>query len=642
MSKQRIVVVGAGFAGLSATRLLSSKLKQNAEITLIDKHSYHTMMTQLHEVAAGRVEEEAGQYDLQKLLGRRKNVQLVTDTVTNVDKENKVVVTENGRYEYDFVLLALGGEPNDFGVPGVAEHGFTLWSMEDALRIRRHLEVIIEKAVIEHDEEKRRAMLTFAVAGSGFTGIEMLGELIDWKEIMAKKYHIDPSEITLAVVEMMPTILNTLPRPDADKALRFLHKKGVKVLTNHAITEVAENHIKVKDGADIPTYTLIWTTGVQGNTQAKAYGLKETERGNRLVANEYMEAVGFEGKGVYVAGDISGVLDEQGRPQPQIVEAAEQTGHTAASNIIAEINGGEKHKFVGKYQGTLVSIGSKWGVAYLMNFLHLSGFWAMLMKHLVYMLYCFQIRSGYYLFQYLKNEFFHTTNMRNMGYGHLSRMGNVLWSVPLRIFYGLTWLVEASHKIVGEGDFLKPYTWFGKGSWFTNDVHFTFPWLQENVTTGASEAASDAVSAASGAAASGAGEAAKSVFGLSYSYGNEPMAVFDSVPKFLEPVMKFMIPNKETALLMQKVMSFVEVAIALALILGLFTFIASGATAGLTVMFCLSGMFYWTNIWFVFVAIALMNGSGRAFGLDRYVQPWIQKHLSKWWYGVSRPLYKKN
>ncbi|MDR2464657.1 MAG: NAD(P)/FAD-dependent oxidoreductase, partial [Streptococcaceae bacterium] len=299
MTKQKIVVLGGGFAGVSATRFLSKKLKGNAEITLIDKHSYHTMMTQLHEVAAGRIEPEGGQYDLQRLLGRKKNVSIVTDSVENIDKEAKIVHTSRGEYPYDYVIVAIGGEPNDFGVPGVKEHGFTLWSMEDAIRIRRHLEITVEKAAVEPDEAKRRSMLTFAVAGSGFTGIEMAGELIDYKDVIARKYHLPEDEITIAVVEMMPTILNTLPRGDADKVLHYLEKKGVKVLLNHGITEVANDHIKVKDGEDIPTHTLIWTTGVQGNTQANLE-MQETERGHRLSANEYMEAIGYEGNGVYV------------------------------------------------------------------------------------------------------------------------------------------------------------------------------------------------------------------------------------------------------------------------------------------------------------------------------------------------------
>lgn len=645
MTKQNIVVVGAGYAGVSATKFLAKKFKKDTDvtITLIDRHSYHTMMTELHEVAGGRVEPEAIQSDLQRLFSRKKNVKLVTDTVTGIDKENKVVKTLAGSYPFDQLILGMGGEPNDFGTPGVKENGFTLWSFDDAVKIRHHIEATVAKAAIEPDAEVRKAMLTFVVCGSGFTGIEMVGELIDWKDRLAKDAKIDPDEITLMVVEAMPTILNMLSRNDAAKAERYLEKKNVQLLLNSPIVEVAADHIKLKDGSEVPTHTLIWTAGVKATSDAADFGL-EAARGSRLVANEYMQAKGYEDKNIYIIGDLVYYEETPNTPTPQIVQAAEQTGHTAAANIVADIKGGEKHAFKGNYQGFMVSIGAKWGVANLFDKIHLSGFLAIIMKHIVNLKYFFDIRSGYYMFQYIMHEIFHIKDDRSVARGHTSRYGNVLWSVPLRVFYGMVWLVESMKKIVGNGDYLKPSTWFGDGSWFTDKVVFPFPWLQEQVTTGASQATETATTAASGAAdaaASGGADAATQAahFGLSYAYGETPMQVFDHMPKWFESVMKFMMPNQEVALFMQKFMTIVEVCIALALIAGLFTWLSSAATIGLTIAFCLSGMFYWVNIWFIFVAFALMNGSGRAFGLDRWVIPWIQRKLGKAWYGTPKARY---
>ncbi|HAP2864556.1 MULTISPECIES: NAD(P)/FAD-dependent oxidoreductase [Enterococcus] len=645
MTKQNIVVVGAGYAGVSATKFLAKKFKKDTDvtITLIDRHSYHTMMTELHEVAGGRVEPEAIQYDLQRLFSRKKNVKLVTDTVTGIDKENKVVKTLAGSYPFDQLILGMGGEPNDFGTPGVKENGFTLWSFDDAVKIRHHIEATVAKAAIEPDAEVRKAMLTFVVCGSGFTGIEMVGELIDWKDRLAKDAKIDPDEITLMVVEAMPTILNMLSRNDAAKAERYLEKKNVQLLLNSPIVEVAADHIKLKDGSEVPTHTLIWTAGVKATSDAADFGL-EAARGSRLVANEYMQAKGYEDKNIYIIGDLVYYEETPNTPTPQIVQAAEQTGHTAAANIVADIKGGEKHAFKGNYQGFMVSIGAKWGVANLFDKIHLSGFLAIIMKHIVNLKYFFDIRSGYYMFQYIMHEIFHIKDDRSVARGHTSRYGNVLWSVPLRVFYGMVWLVESMKKIVGNGDYLKPSTWFGDGSWFTDKVVFPFPWLQEQVTTGASQATDTATTAASGAAdaaASGGADAATQAahFGLSYAYGETPMQVFDHMPKWFESVMKFMMPNQEVALFMQKFMTIVEVCIALALIAGLFTWLSSAATIGLTIAFCLSGMFYWVNIWFIFVAFALMNGSGRAVGLDRWVIPWIQRKLGKAWYGTPKARY---
>ncbi len=633
MATKNIVVVGAGYSGVSATKFLAKKLKRDndVQITLIDRHSYHTMMTELHEVAGGRVEPEAIQYDLQRLFARQKNVQLVTDTVTGIDKENKIVTTKLGSYAFDYLVLGMGGEPNDFGTPGVKEHGFTLWSFEDSVRIREHILTTVAKAAIEPDAAVRRAMLTFVVCGSGFTGIEMIGELVDWKARLAKEYKLDPSEFSLKVVEAMPTILNMLGRNDAAKAERYLKEQNVELVLNAPIIEVAADHIKLKDGSMVPTHTLIWTAGVKGTTDAADFGL-EAARGNRLVANEYMEAKGYEENNIYIIGDLVFYEEFPNTPTPQIVQAAEQTGHTAAANIVADIKGGEKHKFKGNYQGFMVSIGAKWGVANLFNKIHLSGFLAIVMKHIVNLKYFFDIRSGYYMFQYMMHEFFHIKDDRNVTRGHSSRYGNVLWSVPLRVFYGLVWFIEAAKKIVGEGSWLKPGTWFGEGSWFTGNS--VFPWTWDYVD--AASAASDATSAASGA---GETVEAAAKFGLSYAYGETPMAVLDSAPEWFSNIMKIMMPNMEVAMFFQKMMVFVEIGIALALMAGLFTWLMSASTIALVVTFCLSGMFFWVNIWFIPVAFALMNGSGRAVGLDRWVIPWLQKTLGKWWYGTPKSMY---
>lgn len=633
MATKNIVVVGAGYSGVSATKFLAKKLKRDndVQITLIDRHSYHTMMTELHEVAGGRVEPEAIQYDLQRLFARQKNVQLVTDTVTGIDKENKIVTTKLGSYAFDYLVLGMGGEPNDFGTPGVKEHGFTLWSFEDSVRIREHILTTVAKAAIEPDATVRRAMLTFVVCGSGFTGIEMIGELVDWKARLAKEYKLDPSEFSLKVVEAMPTILNMLGRNDAAKAERYLKEQNVELVLNAPIIEVAADHIKLKDGSMVPTHTLIWTAGVKGTTDAADFGL-EVARGNRLVANEYMEAKGYEENNIYIIGDLVFYEEFPNTPTPQIVQAAEQTGHTAAANIVADIKGGEKHKFKGNYQGFMVSIGAKWGVANLFNKIHLSGFLAIVMKHIVNLKYFFDIRSGYYMFQYMMHEFFHIKDDRNVTRGHSSRYGNVLWSVPLRVFYGLVWFIEAAKKIVGEGSWLKPGTWFGEGSWFTGNS--VFPWTWDYVD--AASAASDATSAASGA---GETVEAAAKFGLSYAYGETPMAVLDSAPEWFSDIMKIMMPNMEVAMFFQKMMVFVEIGIALALMAGLFTWLMSASTIALVVTFCLSGMFFWVNIWFIPVAFALMNGSGRAVGLDRWVIPWLQKTLGKWWYGTPKSMY---
>ncbi|WP_321433793.1 NAD(P)/FAD-dependent oxidoreductase [Trichococcus flocculiformis] len=617
MSKKNIVVVGAGFAGVAAAKKLSRHFKKNPDvlITLIDRHSYQTYMTELHEVAAGRVQPDAIQYDLQRLFSRNRNVDIVTDEVTHVDREKKVVTTSSHSFNYDYLILAMGGEPNTFNVPGVDEHAFTMWSWEDANKIRRHIQDTVEAASNEHDDAKRKAMLTAVVSGAGFTGVELVGDLMEWKDHLAKANKLDPAEFSLYLVEAAPQILGVVTEKEQQKAEKYMLKKGIQIIKGNGVANVKEDSVELSDGTVIPTHTLIWTAGVKANSDAAAYGIEQARAG-RLVANKYMEAK--DSDGVYLAGDLVYYEepDKDNAPVPQIVQSAEQTGHTAAANIIASIEGTEKHEHKGTYQGFMISIGSRYGVAYLMDKIHLSGFFAMLVKHIVNLFYFMTIGSGYYFVQYIYHEFFHIKEKRNIFRGHLSRLGNVLWALPLRVFYGSMWTWEAVKKIFGL---------YGTTSWFGDDVVLPFAWLKE-ATTGASEAVTETVS--------------HPVFGLSYAYGEEPMMIFKEAPEWFNSIMKIMIPNVEMALFFQKFMTIVELLIGLAIIAGLFTFLANAATIALVVSFSLSGMFYWVNMWFIPVAIALMNGSGRAFGLDYYVIPWIQKKLDNWWYGKTKSIYR--
>lgn len=658
MAEKNIVVVGAGFAGVAATRRLAKRFKKNRDvhITLIDRHSFMTYMTELHEIATDRVPEEAVQYDLGRLFAHKRNVSIVTDDVTGVDHDKNVVTTKHGSYAYDYLVLAMGAESNDFGTPGVKEHGFTLWSFEDAVRLKHHIQDTVAAAAKEHDPEKRKAMLTFVVVGGGFTGVETAGEMIDWRPILAKENHIDPNEIHIILDEAVPTILNMLDRPDADLAKRFMEKHGIDVRTAAPITAVSADDMTLKDGTHVPTNTVIWTAGLKANTDTADFDM-EQGRAGRLVTNEYMQSEQYAN--TYVIGDLSLNKDQGDRGTPQIVEAAEQTGACAAEHIVATETGATPKPFKPSYSGFVVSVGSHYSVANVFGSIHLSGWFGTIMKHMINLLYFVTTFAGYYIFQYSMHEFFRNKNGRTPFWGHLSRYGNVLWSVPLRIFYAAMWLVDCWTKVQGSG------------SWFNGKLRLPFTWLYPKVASAASGASESAKSAAHSVASSvssavsssttaGASEAAKTAketvkatakaastttttpkefFSLSYDYGKQPMMIFKHLPHWYESVTKVFIPNKATALFMQEFMTIVEIGIALCILAGLFTWIMNAATIGLVVVFCLSGMFYWVNMWMPFVALALMNGSGRAFGLDYWVVPWLQKHLGHWWYGSIKPLY---
>lgn len=633
----KIVILGAGYAGVHAAKKLAKKYKKNndVEITLIDKNPYHTLMTELHEVAGGRVPEESVKVELSRIFHRTK-VKVVVDFIENVDTDNNVVTTKQGEYKYDYLMVGIGSEPAFFGVPGVKENGFTLWSLEDALKIKKHIKNRVKEASFERNSEKRKRMLTFVVAGSGFTGIEMAGELLEWKTTLAREYRVCEDEIKILVVEAMSTILNMLDRKQADKAEKYMVKHGVSILKNSPIVEVTKNTIKLKDGKVIPTETLIWTCGVQANQDLEDVDVKKAKAG-RYLANKYMQAEGKEN--VYVVGDVAYVEENGGKSNPQIVEAAEQTATTAAKNIIASIENKEKVEFKSSYHGFMVSIGGRYAVADLMG-IKLSGFFAMVMKHLINMVYLFGVNNVHAVYNYLQHEFFAMKERRCIMRGHLSSKGNRLWLVPLRIYIGSLWLIEGLKKLIGEETWKKAFEsassasdaaggsigayiqslfdnmTIGWDSWMKmGNVKMPFSWLQDTVT-GASAATTDA------------------------AVSNMPTPIFDSMPKFYESIMEIFMPNPEVAVWFQRIVVLTEIAIGLCLIAGLFTFLASAASAFMTVNFIFSAMAGWDILWFTFGSIALMCGAGRTFGLDYYVMPWINKIVGNLWMGKREPIYE--
>lgn len=588
---KKIVIVGAGYGGVHAAKLLYKKFRKNSnvKITLIDKNPYHTLMTDLHEVACARVEPESVCVKLNKIFGGR-NVEIVVDELQNIDYEKQELSTKNGKYNYDYLVLGLGSEPSDFGVPGVFENGFVVGTLDGATKLKHHIECIFNKASREKNPEKRKNMLTFVVAGAGFTGIETIGELAEWSKALSKDYGIDYKDVKLMVVEALDKILPILNDKLQKKAERYLKKIGVEVITSSPIVEVNKDSIKLKNGNVIKTNTLIWTCGVEGSKSAKNVGLTFAKRG-RIRTNEYMQSV--DHSNVYVIGDVA-YYEENTKPIPQIVETALQTAETAVHNIVADIENKEKKPFKSNYHGFMVSIGSRYAVAELMG-VSLSGFLAMAMKHLVNMHYLFGVAGINAVLTYIAHEFFNVKSNRSLIGGHIAAKVPTFWLVLLRIYVGIMWLVEGINKI--------------QQGWLNPSNIFIITDSTSSATQTAAKAA-DTVSQATQAASQAA---------------TGPTPLLSAPPAFYKWFMNtFVAPH---AFLFQAMVVLAEVGIGLALIAGLFTCLASLGSVFLALNFILSAMADKSILWYIFAAIALMGGAGRSFGLDYYVIPW----LKNWW-----------
>jgi NADH:ubiquinone reductase (H+-translocating) len=644
-NKTRIAVLGGGYGGVHAAKILYKQYRrrEDIEICLIDKNPYHTLLTELHEIAGSRTEPESVQISFKKIFGGTR-VRVVVDDIKSIDFESNTLKSDHSEYQYDYLVIGAGGAPEFFGIPGVQENSLTCWSLEDALRIRTHVENRFRQAAKEPNLDKRRRLLTFAIAGAGFTGIELAGELLERRDTLCAKYHINPREVRVVVIEAMDTILPSLPEKPRQKAMDYLKKRGAEIMLNAPITGAEEGKILIKGDRDIHADTFIWTAGIHGSefssrieltkgqcargeeTVASAEGIHgmsgcrfdEDERytvgeRGRFLVNDYMQSVDVPN--VYLIGDIMWHVKDE-KVSPQIVEAALQSGETAAKNIIAEMENKSKHPFQPVYHGNMVSIGGKYGVAHVMG-MSLSGFAAMAMKHLVNLHYLFGIAGINAVWEYLQEEFFTIKHNRSIMGGHLSAKIPTYWAVPLRIFLGAKWLLEGTKKIFKE-DWLYP----GEGGWFNVDPsQIRLPGVQfwDSATAATGAATGDAATAAT-TAATGAAEGAS-------QWGEALIEALPIYTWFAETVLSF---SPTITFWLQTAVVLTQVGIGLALIFGAFTFLSGVASIGLGLMFIASG---WGNVellWYLAASFVMLGGAGKAFGLDH----WIMPALKRWWNGT--------
>lgn len=666
----KVVIIGGGYAGVHGAKILNKAFKKEKEVTvtLIDKNPYHTLMTELHEVAGNRVDEDSVKISYSRIFSGT-GVNCVRDRVTGIDREKQIVKTVEAEYSYDYLMVGIGAEPTDFGIPGIKEHSYTLWSLEDALRIREHIKDRFRKAAVTVDREARKRMLTFAVAGAGFTGVEMVGELIEWLPLLCEEYGIDKDEYRLINVEALGQILNMIPDKPRNKAMKYMEKKGVEFMLKSLVSEAREGSFSLKDGRVIESDTLIWTCGVKGNSQGLEWGLTEGHV-TRLRVDETMRTPEYDN--VFVVGDSQWFLHENERPIPQIVEAAEQTAAVAAKNIIRDITGkGKEAGFKANFHGFMVSVGGRYGVSHTMGF-SLSGIFAMAMKHLVNCYYLHGVCGLNGWSKYLGHEIFHIRNKRSFLGGLISGHIQGLWAVPLRLWLGLMWFFEGLNKVGGgwlnrpkgsssswmfsSGVIQKGMPGYGQAETVVKVV--TVPSASEEAAeqtaeavtaatgeaaqavtdavssataqgTGAGETATDAVAAASEVVSEAAEAAVNSLHNWGHIWNLEKTVLnWNSglVTWFRETFMDGIAAHIDFSVF-QHMVVIVECLIGLALIGGLFTFPAAGVSIIMCLVFILSGLFSWSQVWFIFAAFLLLGGSGRTLGLDYWVQPW----LKGWW-----------
>jgi NADH dehydrogenase len=615
---KKIVVLGAGYGGVLTAKKLAKKFKKRDDIsiTLIDKNPYHTMLTELHEVAANRVPETAVRIELNKIFAGRK-VDLVMDYIDNIDFNQKKLKGKNKVYDYDYLVLGTGSKPTFFGTKGAEKHAFTLWSFEDAVKIKHQIKNCFIKASEESDIWKRRKLLSFIIIGSGFTGVEMAGELGEWVNRLSEEYGIDRSEVKIYNMDLLKKILPILEDSLIDKKCKRLRKLGVEILTESNITEVKEDRVVINNEREIEANTIIWTAGIEGSNVLQNSESIETIARGRVETDEYLRAKGK--KDVFVVGDnIFFIPEGEEKPVPQMVENAEHSADLVAKNLTATINEKELDPYNPNFHGVMVSVGGRYAVAQVGNPkkpFKFSGWIAMFIKHFINVIYFIQIAGFHKPWNYIIDEFFHVPDKRSFLGGHFAKRSPNFWLLPLRIFVGWKWLEEGLAKV---GDVIKD----------PSNI-FLIP---AKVTDSATSASGDWAAE---------GEAAVETA----SEWGEALAVPEWIQGIVDWGMDllFYTPDGDftfMATVFQTAMVFAEIIFGVLLILGMFTALSSIATVVMGVMIWSSGMAPLEMLWYLAGGIALIGGSGSTFGIDYYLLPWLKKKWKniKWvkkWYLYS-------
>ena len=606
---KQIIVLGGGYGGVLTAKKLGKNFKnrKDVRITLIDRKPYHTLLTELHEVAANRVEEDSIRVDLKKVFLGFPNVDVVMDEIRQIDFEGRKLAGDKQSYDYDYLVIGTGSKPTFFGIPGADEHALALWSYEDAVKLKEQILAMFREAVKERNPQIRKEMLTFVVVGAGFTGVELIGEMAEYVEELCRDFRIDRQEVTLIVADMVDKILPILPEPLIRKSEKYLRKIGVNIITGSKISEVYKDGVLVGEQR-IRSRTVVWTAGVEGSELVGSLDVEQKGR-KRIQTNDKLQVPAHPE--VYVVGDNIFYIPEGSQaPVPQMVENAEAAAPLIAHNITADIQGKEKKSYKPTFHGTMVSIGSRYGVANVGmpgKMFKMSGFMAMLEKHMINMFYLFQVCGFNKVYSYMLHEFFHVNNNRSFVGGLLSKRSPNFWLVPLRVFAGVMWFRQGWEKL-------------GKVIDDPNQI-FLIPPPAGDATSGAtaaSEAAADATTAATQYTAEAVGA----------------LPVWDWLADIVTWSMDLMFYTNDggyTALapIFQAGMVVGELIVGLLLIVGLFTAPAAIVTIAMGAMIWVSGMAPKDMLWYLASGIALIGGSGSVLGLDYYVYPRLKKIWSK-------------
>jgi NADH dehydrogenase len=359
-----VVIVGAGFAGLSAASELAT---EGFRVTLVDRHPYNTFQPLLYQVATGGLNAGDVTYSLRFFSARHK-IRFRCAKVVGLDHEAREVECDDGvKIGYDYVIIGTGITTNHFGIPGAAENTMSMYTRPDALKVRDTIFGAIE--TIASASDLLTGSFTVVIVGGGATGVEMAGQLAELRNHAIPQVYpeLNPARVHVVMVEMGPHLLAPFAPSLRTYALRELVKRGVDVRLNTAIDQVDPDQVHFKDGTSMPVDMVIWAAGVSGYPMLREWGLP-IGRGGRIEVNSDLRTTNDDR--VFAIGDASLIVDN---PLPQVAQPALQEGRHAARQIVRLTRGLETEAFSYKDKGSMATIGRADAVLQLPQGLKIKG-----------------------------------------------------------------------------------------------------------------------------------------------------------------------------------------------------------------------------------------------------------------------------
>lgn len=372
-SRPKVVIVGGGFAGLTAATKLA---KANVEVTVLDRHNYHCFQPLLYQVATAELSPADIAWPIRHVLRKQKNARVVLGDVSSIDLEGKKVVADTGTFAFDELILATGARHSYFGNDDWEKSAPGLKRIEDATIIRRRLLMAFERAELSEDPAERERLLTFAIVGAGPTGVELAGAIIEVaRQVMPTEFRrIDPRTARVILIEAGPRVLPAFPEKLTDYTRRSLEKMGVEVMTDTRVTHVNDAGVDLANGR-LDAATVIWAAGVVASPAGRWLGAA-TDRAGRVIVEPNLSVPGHPN--VFVVGDTATVKRPDGQEVPGVAPAAKQMGAFVADVIASRARGAvPPAEFKYRHQGDVATIGRRSAVI-VMPYMNLTGFTAWL------------------------------------------------------------------------------------------------------------------------------------------------------------------------------------------------------------------------------------------------------------------------